>query len=260
MNVELVDYQKNALAILLYTKNTRLRSEFPDLASIEAQPEEWKLDQLAYMKDTIKSSWEFATYTFNITGVTRAFTHQLVRTRTASYAQEAQRVADLSEFDYLMPRAIEEMDSAEATAEYKDAMYDAGLSYSRLEEMGVPRQDARGVIPTNVLTNIMMACNLRILHTMAELRLCFRVQDEYQSVFKLMKQRVVEVQPWAEPFIQVFCANHGTCAFPRYTECPIQKHTYTANASHNSVLDNIRQQHTATAHEAQPVVTDGKTM
>jgi flavin-dependent thymidylate synthase len=264
MQVELIDYQANALDILIYTKNTRLRGEFPTLRDVERQPDHWKLEQLAYMRDTIQSSWEFVDYIFQIEGVSRNFTHQLVRTRTASFAQEAQRVVDLGEADFYMPKTLQ--DAAKypegdlAVELYKRSVAQSTYTYRRILELGFPRQDARNVVPTGVLTNIMIKANLRTLHNMAELRLCFRVQDEYQQVFRAMKACVVDVHPWAEKFIQVYCVNHATCAFPRYDKCPVQKHTF-----HGKTLDDKREIVKAvfeqTEHEAQPIANkDGMTM
>jgi flavin-dependent thymidylate synthase len=257
MKVELVDYQKNALDLLLYTKNTRLQGA-DTLEDIAMQTIEWKLDQLAYMKDTIKSSWEFADYTFQISGVSRAFTHQLVRTRTASFAQEAQRVVDMSEVDFILPDTID--GNGNASHAYAYAIVNQQKSYQNLIELGIPRQDARNIIGTGCLTSIMMKANLRTLHNMAELRLCFRVQSEFQNVFAEMKKRVVEVHPWAEEFIQVYCVNHGTCAFPRYTECPIQ-HLTIQGETLKIIKMHLKEEHAKTKHEANPVINaEGKTM
>ena len=43
---------------------------------------------------------EFADFTFKITGVSRALTHQLVRHRCASYAQRSQRYCKENNFEY----------------------------------------------------------------------------------------------------------------------------------------------------------------
>jgi thymidylate synthase ThyX len=123
------------------------------------------------------------------------------------------------------------------------------------------RQDARGVIPTNVETNIIAKYDLRTLHQMAEVRLCTRTQGEYQEIFKKMKLEVVKVHPWAENFINVFCVNHGTCCFPRYKECPIQEFTLSADTEKlNTVKDTIKMRHNAMKHSANPVAKNGSTM
>jgi len=255
MNVKLISYTPNALELLLYTKNTRLQGELT-LEDISAKPEEWKLDQLAYMKDTIKSSWEFVDYTFEINDVSRAFTHQFVRTRNGSYAQESHRSGDLSEHEWVTPEGYDD----EITGEYEIAMISSFGAYKELIDGGMQRQDARGVIPTNVKTNIIAKFNLRTLHQMAEVRLCTRTQGEYQTVFRNMRGAVAAVHPWAWDFLQVFCANHGTCCFPRYTECPIQRLTYNVNPSHEHFKSEIKLASNDITHVANPVAKNGSTM
>ncbi len=253
MKVELVSYTPDALNLLLRTKGTRLaHGEDP-----AAWPEERKLEHLRYMRDTIKSSWEFVDYTFRIEGVTRAFTHQLVRTRTGSYAQEAQRVVDVRNYPVVRPEAS--LAKANAMAVWMEAEEHARRAYAQMIDAGVPVQDARGILPTAITTSIMAKYSLRALSEMARLRLCTRTQGEYQDVFRAMRAAVLVVHPWAEEFIQVECVASGSCAFPRYGRegCPV----------YFPELD--REQVKATAHrrfwsaerfEAVPVVKDGKTM
>jgi thymidylate synthase ThyX len=69
------------------------------------QDEEWtKVDTLsadevlAELVGTTGIALEFVYYTFQINGVSRAFTHDFVRTRSASYAQQSQRSVDMSNF------------------------------------------------------------------------------------------------------------------------------------------------------------------
>jgi len=113
MEVNLIDYTgmghpdcHRAARLLVYTKNTRLEQGEDTRAAIEALTKAELEDQLAYIANTIRSSWEFVDYTFEIIGVTRAFTHQFVRTRTASYAQQSQRAIDMSEFTTERPESI----------------------------------------------------------------------------------------------------------------------------------------------------------
>jgi flavin-dependent thymidylate synthase len=254
LKVTLISYTPDALTLLLRTKGTRLGAD--------DDPAEWseekRMEHLAYMKDTIKSSWEFVSYTFTIEDVTRAFTHQLVRTRHGSYAQEAMRVVDAREHGFLIPPSA----TMAQQAAFIMAADNLLTEYGELIDTGMAVQDARGLLPTNIFTSITAQFNLRGLHDMAQLRLCFRVQGEYQSVFRAMKREVVAVHPWAEPFIRVACATTGVCIFPRYTECPIQPLTYNAAIAadhHKHVLASIQYAHERTEHEAVPKVFEGKT-
>ena len=250
MKVELINRTTWALETLLYTKNTRLqgRQTFDDII---AWPEEKKLKHLAYMKDTIQSSWEFVDYIFEISGVTRAFTHQLVRTRTASFAQESQRTIDASNHEVINTCAEEHMEDFDIWSE------SSMVGYRQMIEDGMPIQDARGILPTNISTSIIVKLNLRTIHDMGLLRLCTRTQGEYQRAFKLMRDSVIECHPWAAQFIKVHCAWYGSCAFPNYKECPV-KSEYRSNLDQDQKAYYAREWEDM-EHEANPVAKEGMT-
>ena len=198
MKVQLVNYTSDAVDLLLFTKNTRLMDDDDAYDKISQWDEDKKKAELDYMLNTIRSSWEFIDYTFNIREVSRGFTHQFVRTRQASYAQQSQRTVDMFGFSYYVPERIE--NNPEALEAYDNAMTDIADAYQKLREF-VPAEDARGILPTNIHTNIVAKFNLRTLSEMAKSRLSPRAQGEYQQVFKLMVKEVVNVHPWAEPFL-----------------------------------------------------------
>ena len=253
MKVELISYTTDALNLLLATKNTRLANE--------SDPSTWTVEQkaehLAYMRDTIKSSWEFINYTFRISGVSRAFTHQFVRTRTGSYAQESQRTVDVREHDAVIPKRVQE--SIHLMERWTEAVESAKKTYADLIDAGLPAGDARGILPTNITTSIAASFNLRTLHETAKLRLCTRTQGEYQDVFRLMRAAVIEVHPWAADFLDVYCAAHGTCAFPRFgkAECPLYQYVMPQEKL-NAIRQDIRSQMDALRYEATPIAKDGK--
>jgi flavin-dependent thymidylate synthase len=236
MQVKLINYTQNALETLLYTKNTRLQAA-ATIEEVVAWPMDKKLKELDYMLKTIQSSWEFVDYTFEITGVSRAFTHQFVRTRDGSYAQQSQRTVDMSEsFEFVRPEIFnDENIIVDIYDSYSDEShkipathclnYILGVvdeGYKNMVKAGIPPQDARSILPTNTATNIIAKFDLRTLSHMAKTRLCTRTQGEYQEIFKAMKAEVVKVHPWAEPFIRVYCSAVGVCQFPNYKECPIK--------------------------------------
>lgn len=242
MKVELINYTPDALDLLLSTKNTRL--------SFKSDPAEWtheeKMESLSYMKDTIKSSWEFVDYTFKIEGVTRSFTHQFVRTRTASFAQESLRVVDARDHEVMVPENM----SGLAKELWENTTDDVLDTYGTLLDAGVGIQDARGILPINTTTSIIAKFNLRTLHDTAQTRLCVRTQGEYQNVFRAMRSEVMKVHPWAEDFIQVACVQNGTCAFPRYgrERCPV----YHPNMDLTTTKAVAKIQFWGLRHEADP--------
>lgn len=247
MKVKLLDYQPHALELLLYTKNTRLRQEVT-MSDILAWDMEKKLEHLDYMKKTIQSSFEFVTYVFDIYGVSRNFTHQLVRTRNAVYAQESQRTVDVRDAEVLGLPEDGRMYGLVETIKNR---------YANEIDDGTPVQDARNILPTGIETSITMGTNLRELAHMAEVRLCTRTQGEYQKVFKEMKERIVEIHPWAESLIEVYCVKTGICCFPNYKECPVQAQTITISDDHKKGIKLLWEE---TDHVANPVAKNGRTM
>jgi flavin-dependent thymidylate synthase len=209
MKVKLISVTPNALELLLGTKSARMRGQDPATMSDEEKRDHW-----AYMLDTIKSPFEFVDYIFEIEGVSKNFTHQLVRTRTGAYQQETSRALDMGGQPVVMPDAFK--DNEVLMNLFCDAVADADAHYQQLVAAGAQLQDARAVVPSNMETKIQAKFNLRTMSDMAKNRLCARTQGEYQDAFRLMRELVLEQHPWADSLLQVACVATGQCAFPRW--------------------------------------------
>lgn len=208
IKIDLIDYTGighndplYAARLLVYTKNTRLKQSSGTRISIANMPKADVAKELDYMASTIRSSWEFVDYTFEIKNVTRAFTHQFVRTRSGvSFAQQSQRSVDMSGFMTTIPKSIAaDQDKLEVWA---DMVADINATYKNLIKAGVPAEDARGILPTNIQTNIIAKINLRALADLVGKRINPRAQGEYTEVVKLMLKEVYRVHPWAFRFLQ----------------------------------------------------------
>lgn len=238
MKVQLISVTPNALDLLLGTKSARMRGQ-----DVSTMTEAEKYDHFRYMLDTIKSPFEFVDYIFDISEVSKNFTHQLVRTRTGAYQQETSRALEITAFDAVRPESFEHVapdDQAfvDAHGEAEQAyelrkrqrraeIWDDGMAtidafYQELIAAGAQLQDARGLMPSNMSTRIQAKFNLRTLSDMAKNRLCTRTQGEYQNVYRQMRALVLAEHPWAEPLLQVACVGTGKCAFPRHGKehCP----------------------------------------
>jgi thymidylate synthase (FAD) len=126
----------------------------------------------AFIKMLIKrghlSVLEHAYATFRISGVSRAFTHQLVRHRLCSYTQQSQRYVDESNFNYIEPESIK--GDPKAHALFTEFMEEAKKVYSELQRLGIKNEDARFVLPNAVETQIVVTANLREWRHIIELR------------------------------------------------------------------------------------------
>jgi len=199
VKVTLINHTPNAAQLLVFTKATRLTMAPALLAEIQSRPAEAIEQELAYMAETIPSSWEFVDYVFLVEGVSRACTHQQVRTRAGSYAQQTMRVLDMGKYDYVYTDR-NKADQVSMAIIDKTNRYIQG-AYSTLIQSGVAPEDARGILPTNIATNIVCKFNLRTLSELCKSRTGGRTQSEYQQVVNAMADAVLAVHPWAERFL-----------------------------------------------------------
>lgn len=200
MKVTLLNFTPNARQILVYTKNTRLSVSANMLDKVHSMSDEEIQRELDYMVNTIKSSWEFVDATFCIEGVSRGFTHQFVRNRLGSYAQQTMRILDMGDFDYITGPSIE--NNPRLKSLYDTMMGSINQYYKRLISAGAKIEDARGILPTNISTNIIAKFNLRALSQMMMSRASNRTQDEYRQVLDAMYAAVVEAEPWCASFLR----------------------------------------------------------
>jgi thymidylate synthase (FAD) len=126
---------------------------------------------------------EHAVWSFLITGVSRSFTHELIRHRHFSYSQLSQRYVNESDSPYIEPDAIAE--DPELHAVWAEAVNAARVAYDRLVEglvkryaaepdgtlrRKLARQAARSVLPNATETKIFVTGNARALRHFVEMR------------------------------------------------------------------------------------------
>lgn len=127
-----------------------------------------------------ESPFEHANFTFFIEGISRSTSHQLVRHRIASYSQRSQRYTTMKPEEFNIPESISsDPEKKKAFEEHLDNTF---RLYKELIEGGIPKEDARELLPNATQTTLVMTMNLRELRHFMELRLCNRAQSEIQSV------------------------------------------------------------------------------
>lgn len=187
-------------------------------------------------KTHLKAPWESIDFHFMIENVTRAWTHQAVRQRTAVYAQESMRFAVKDNLlDSVRPGpSIGGTGNAVIEAEYWSTIEAVGESYLKLIELGVPAEDARGVLPHDTLTRMNYKTNMRNLAEHLGNRLCTQAQFEWRLVASQLRQaireyesasifdgqaRLTEPNAWQfeliadSPIFQPVCFTVGRCPF-----------------------------------------------
>ncbi len=142
----------------------------------------------ARIREGHESLIEHASATFEISGISRAASHQLVRHRLASYSQESQRYVSMSDPEWVLPPAVEHNPEARAIwEEFADKVKDV---YQKLREMGIRKEDARFTLPNAAATRIVTTMNFRELLNVFRVRISPAAQWEIRGVCVRMLELV----------------------------------------------------------------------
>jgi len=150
---------------------------------------------------------EHVSFTFSIEG-SRAFSHQMVRHRIASYSQKSQRYVSEDSFDYEVPPSVAQ--NEEAREVFSSIMEEIHAAYGKLAAI-VPKEDARYVLPNACTTNIICTFNGRSLLNLFRLRCCRRAQWEIREIAKMMLEEVRKVAPVLFAKAGPSCVSEGIC-------------------------------------------------
>jgi thymidylate synthase (FAD) len=147
----------------------------------------------ARIREGHESIIEHASVTFEISGISRACSHQLVRHRLASYSQESQRYVDMTAPEFVMPPSVAE--NPQARAVWDEFMGQVSDTYQRLRELGTRKEDARFVLPNAAATRIIVTMNFRSLRHFFSVRCDKAAQWEIRALALEMLRQVHEIAP-----------------------------------------------------------------
>jgi thymidylate synthase (FAD) len=127
-----------------------------------------------------ESVLEHGLLTFDLQGVSRTCTHQLVRHRIASFSQQSQRHVrvDSSTDWYMIPPALD----ADSRRKFEERMRTVASWYAEDTKKGRRIEDARFYLPNATRTNITVSMNPRELLHVFRLRCCAAAQWEIRAV------------------------------------------------------------------------------
>jgi len=164
------------------------------------------------------STFEHTMFTFGVSGVSRALTHQLVRHRHMSYEQQSQRYIKVrGQFDYVTPPSIEAR--PEIKAKYDVLMGEIASFYKEALDAGTPAEDARFVLPNAAETQIVITANARALLDFFSLRTCNNAQWEIRELGFAMLRLAKRAAPLLFVRAGASCVR-GYCNEPNGPECP----------------------------------------
>ena len=145
----------------------------------------------ARVREGHESLIEHASATFEISGISRACSHQLVRHRLASFSQESQRYVDMEDPEYVIPPSVEPA----IWHAWLSAIDETRQAYATLRDHGVPKEDARFLLPNATKTRLVMTANFREWLHICRLRTSRAAQWEIRRVCTLILEALVDECP-----------------------------------------------------------------
>jgi thymidylate synthase (FAD) len=201
MNIELVSFTNNPI-------ETCAKAAYNCTNTIE-MPEHVDPHGLVERVLTLghESIAEFADFVFKADGISRVASHQLVRHRVASYAQQSQRYNTYDTLSINIPDGL----SYEQAEKMKQAASYCHNLYLELLSEGVPGEAARYILPNAATSSIFIKMNARELRHFFSLRLCLTTQTEIRFMAQAMYEIVRRKFPAL--FVGQFppCETKGEC-------------------------------------------------
>lgn len=211
MKVKLLEYTPEpeklvaSAAKLCYSKKADIQGLMDDLTPENIRSFVAKLESMHH-----ESPMEHISFTFGIEGVSRALLAQITRHRIGtSFSVRSQRYCSEKDFDYIIPESIKKHEKH--CVRYKALMAEIGNFYDKLMELGIPKEDARMVLPNACTTRMIVTMNARELFHFAALRCCTRAQWEIRALANEMVSQVKKIAPTLFKHLGAACVQNGFC-------------------------------------------------
>lgn len=154
---------------------------------------------------------------FNIRGMSKVVSHQIVRHRIGvSIGQRTQR-ANSEEYlgkifdrnHYITPPSI--LQNREARLEYDKIIYQMQETYKSLIELGIHQDEARYMIPQGSETAMTFNVIFKALMGVCNTRLCEMMQGELVEICRMMAQATKDYNEFMGAALMPICFKTGKC-------------------------------------------------
>lgn len=132
-------------------------------------------------------------YMFEIEDCSRVTTHQLVRHRAVSYDQESQRFSAATKEGVVTPPSIQSNEGASKA--FDEALKSVYSAYEKMVASGVPKEDARYILPSAIKTKLVMTLSARSLMHMVWQRTALQAQWEIRELATTLHNLAREATP-----------------------------------------------------------------
>lgn len=217
MNVSLITYTPDPERVIA----TAARICYSQKANIQTITEGFTDEEISkFIKQLIEtghsSVLEHAVFTFGIEGISRVLLAEISRHRIASFSVRSQRYCSEDTYDFVVPESItkiskEQGEESEAEGEFYTEAANAMGAYKDLIIMGIPKEDARYLLPGAMPTRMIITMNARELLHFFALRSCQRALPEMRQLANKMIQLVKPVAPTLFKVAGPSCVQLGYC-------------------------------------------------
>lgn len=162
------------------------------------------------LRGGLQTALESQVVVFEVSGVSRTCTHQIVRTRKAAFHQQSQRASFYgSGPEQRMPESIWRA-SDEVRSAWCEAVELCRKAYRLACHEDISYQDARYILPEGTTNYIMMEYPLREFINVYAYRGCAMFSWEIVTVMRMARELLVGLYPWLDPYIKISCEKtHG---------------------------------------------------
>lgn len=151
---------------------------------------------------------EHAVFTFGVEGVSRNFSHQMVRHRNTSFDQQSLHYTMTQEgFEMATPPGM----AWSQQMEWKELKDRAFRLYRHLIASGIPKEEARHILPSGQETKLVMTANLRQWLWFVRLRACQVNCAEIIVVAHKVKNELQVLMPYLKEYLGPPCLTEGLC-------------------------------------------------
>jgi thymidylate synthase (FAD) len=162
------------------------------------------------LKGGLQTGLETQVIVFEVSGVSRTATHQIVRTRKAGFHQQSQRASFMGfEPNVRMPASIAANDRARAA--FTKAAEASAEAYRIACAEDIAYQDARFALLEGTVTYILCEYPVREFLNVYAYRACSMFQYEICHTVREMGRVLIEAHPWIAPYVKISCEKtHGS--------------------------------------------------
>lgn len=167
-------------------------------------PDEDSRDWEEMLRGGLQTALESQVIVFEVQGVSRACTHQLVRTRKAAFHQQSMRASFYGNApETRIPESVYRNEKARDA--FMEALAMAHKAYEIACAEDISYQDARYILPEGTCNYIMLEYPVREFLNVYAYRACSMFQWEIVTVMRKCREALLAEHPWMEPYVKISC-------------------------------------------------------